>query len=285
MSTSEHAHAMSGTADGTPWYVLALSILLASLVLSASIYFSADLMAKSLDAKSLSINVPPAVINVSSPPITINTPSGGGSAAAAAPSPSPAPAAAAGCGIPSGGSGAVGSVKASVDVSGRPVKGAENAKVTIVEFGEYQCPYCVRANPTMQQLLKEYDGKVNLVFMNYIVHPTATTSSVAAECANDQGKYFLMHDQIFSTQKTDAASLRTMAQGLGMDMAKYDACMAAGKDALLSAQKAAGSAIGVGGTPSFVIGVRSGGKVNGQMIVGAQDISMFRQAIDAQLKN
>jgi protein-disulfide isomerase len=143
----------------------------------------------------------------------------------------------------------------------------------------------VRVQPTMAQLEKDYAGKVNFVHMNYIVHPTAKPAHVATECAGDQGKYWEMHNQIFATQKTDAASLRTMAQGFGIDMAKYDACLLAGKDATLGAQQAVGSSIGVSGTPSFVIGVRSGTKVSGQMVVGAQDISAFRTAIDAQLKN
>lgn len=281
MVTEQAHHAAQGQGGENPFMLLSLSLILASLILSASIYFSAGMVSRTIDSKVFGSNSPITI----SPIINVTTAAAaaGGSAAAPAAKPAAAPSAG-GCGIPAAG-GSAAPVKASVDIANRTIKGPTTAKVTIVEFSDFQCPYCVRVQPTMAQLEKDYAGKVNFVHMNFVVHPTATPAHVAVECAGDQNKYWAMHDQIFATQKTDAASLRLMAQNFSMDMAKYDACILAGKDATLAAQKAIGSAIGISGTPSFVIGVRNGTKVSGQLVVGAKDISEFKAAIDAQLKN
>ena len=281
---TEHTSARTNPKEESSPMLLSLSLILASLILSTSIYFSAQLLSQTIDAKSFSINVQPAaapIINITIPASAIGAAAGTNAAQAAAkPATAPTPSAG-GCGT--GGSAAP--TKATVDVTGRAVKGLATAKVTIVEFSDFQCPYCVRVQSTLAQLEKDYAGKINVVHINFIVHAGAKPAHVATECAGDQGKYWEMHDQIFATQKTDVASLRLMAQNLSLDMTKYDACILAGKDATLDAQKAIGSSIGVSGTPSFVIGVRSGNKVTGQVLVGAQDISAFKTAIDAQLKN
>ncbi|MFH1094627.1 MAG: thioredoxin domain-containing protein [Candidatus Micrarchaeota archaeon] len=277
MSTESVIHqSVRGSSDPTPIYALSLTILIIGLVLSASVYFSASMLTRSLDAKSFSS--PNVVLQ---PVLNITVPSGSNNAAAPSANNAAAPGAVqgAGCGI----NGAPPPSSASVDVTGRAIKGPTNAKVTLVEFSDFQCPYCVRVQPTIAQLLKEYPTQINLVHMNFIVHPAAKPAHVATECAGDQGKYWEMHDKIFSTQKTDDASLRQMASDMGLDLAKYDACIAAGKDATLNAQKAIGTSLGIGGTPSFVIGKNSGGTVSGSLVVGAQDISAFRTAINAQL--
>ncbi len=283
MSTeSVAAHALHGSADPTPIYALSLSIIIIGLMLSASVYLSATMLVQAFDAKSFSgSNV------VVQPVVNVTVPNAGANAAAAnnnaannaAANNGAAPSQGSGCGI----NGAPPPSSATVNVSGRAVKGPTNAKVTLVEFSDFQCPFCVAVQPTIAQLLKEYPTQINLVHMNFIVHPTAKPAHVAVECAGDQGKYWQMHDQIFSTQKTDDASLRQMASGLGLDMAKYDACIAAGKDATLNAQKAIGDSVGVGGTPTFVVGTRSGNVVSGSVVAGAQDISAFRAVINAQL--
>ncbi len=282
MSTESVIHqSVRGSSDPTPIYALSLAIIIVGLVLSASVYFSASMLTRSLDAKSF--GSPNVVVQ---PVLNITVPSGSNNAAAPSANNAAAPGAnapsavqGAGCGI----NGAPPPSSASVDVTGRAIKGPANAKVSLVEFSDFQCPYCVRVQPTIAQLLKEYPTQINLVHMNFIVHPTAKPAHVATECAGDQGKYWEMHDKIFSTQKTDDASLRQMASDMGLDLAKYDACIAAGKDATLNAQKAIGDSIGVGGTPTFVIGIRSGDKVSGTVVAGAQDISAFRTAINAQL--
>ena len=278
-AAQQGTHCCRGSGGENPFMLLSLSLILASLILSTSIYFSADMLNKTIAAKAFSVSSPITV----NPIINITGAAAGANAAPTAPAAKPA-AAPSGCGVQAAGGSAAGA-KAIVDITNRSIKGPTTAKVTIIEFSDFQCPFCVRVQPTMAQLEKDYAGKVNFVHINFVVHPTATPAHVATECAGDQNKYWQMHDMIFATSKTDAASLRLMAQNISMDMDKYDACILAGKDATLAAQKAIGSAIGVSGTPSFVIGVRNGTKVNGQLVVGAQDISAFKTAIDAQLKN
>lgn len=289
MEETRHAaqhgtHCCKGAGGENPFVLLALSLVLASLIISAGIYFSASMVSKTIEAKEFGSSSPITINPIINITGTATAASANATAPTAAKPAAAAPAAAAGCGVPSAGGSAVGA-KAIVDITNRTIKGPTTAKVTIVEFSEFLCPYCVRVQPTMAQLEKDYAGKVNFVHFNFMVHATAATSLAAVECAGDQNKYWPMQTQIYATKKTDAAGLRQLAQELGLDMTKYDACMAAGKDATIAAQKAIGSSIGVSGTPSFVIGIRNGSKVSGQMVVGAQDISAFKAAIDAQLKN
>ncbi|OGG14788.1 hypothetical protein A2773_06840 [Candidatus Gottesmanbacteria bacterium RIFCSPHIGHO2_01_FULL_39_10] len=87
-----------------------------------------------------------------------------------------------------------------VELGGSPVRGDKNAKVTIVEFSDFQCPFCVRAHPTMKQVLKEYEGKVKLVYKHFpltSIHPKAEKAAQASECAKDQGKFWEFHDKLF----------------------------------------------------------------------------------------
>jgi protein-disulfide isomerase len=167
-----------------------------------------------------------------------------------------------------------------VDITSRPFKGDADASIVVVEFSEFQCPFCTRAQPTIEQLLEDYDGKLKTVHMNFIVHESAKLASVAAECAEDQGKYYEMHDLIFETSKTDEAGLKELAGQLGLDMDEFSACLGAGKDDVLAIQQAAGSSNGVRGTPSFVIGKEIDGKVIGTLIVGAQPIDQFKQILE-----
>ncbi|MFH1256350.1 MAG: DsbA family protein [Candidatus Diapherotrites archaeon] len=159
------------------------------------------------------------------------------------------------------------------------VRGAADAKVTIVEFSDYQCPYCGKAEPTVEQILKDYDGKVKLVFRDFPLsfHQYAQKASEASECAGEQGKFWEMHDMLFANQSnlTDA-ELKKYAADLGLDTAKFNSCLDSGAMAS-EVQKdfEDGQAAGVSGTPSFFI--------NGQILVGAQPISEFKKIIDAEL--
>ncbi len=278
MSLTEKTHAES---DVNPMYMLGIAIVLASLVLSASIYFSADQLARTLEQKPLTVSLP-----VFSPVVNVTIPSGvaalaaPSAAPAAAPTPSPTPSAAAGCGVPSGGSGAAGGAPtaiANIDVTGRPVEGSPNAKVTIVEFSEHLCPYSKRAQSTVAQIMKDYDGKVKHVYMHYFIHgEPPKKSAVAAECAGDQGKFWEYTALVFSDQKVDADSLNAKAVQLNLDMAKFSACIASpAKLAEVERQNALGQQNGVSGTPTFFI--------NGRMIVGAQPYESFKPLIDAEL--
>lgn len=265
----------SGNADSSAIYALALAFLVGSAMLSGALWFSVGGVANSINSVDQTLLAKQFVINTQGAAANNGAANNGaqqGTGQQAQPSAPTQPTAP----TPSN----------TVDVSGRAIKGSATAQVTIVEFSEFQCPYCIAVQPTIAQVLTDYSGKVNLVHMNFIIHPTAHLASVAVECAGDQGKYFDMFDKVFASQgaKTDDAGLKEIAGQIGLDMAKFNACIAGtGKDATLSAQQNAGSAVGVGGTPSFIIGKMSNGKVTGQLIVGAQPYANFKAAVDAAL--
>jgi protein-disulfide isomerase len=160
-----------------------------------------------------------------------------------------------------------------------PSKGPENAAVTIVEFSDFQCPYCSRAAGTVQQVMENYPGKVRLVFRHFPLesHQQAPKAAEAAMCANDQGKFWEYHDALFKNQeKLGPDDLKQHAQSLGLDAAKFDQCLSSGKHGeLVKKDMAAGQKVGVSGTPAFFI--------NGMMISGAQPLDEFKRLIDAEL--
>jgi protein-disulfide isomerase len=163
-----------------------------------------------------------------------------------------------------------------------PVLGSLDAKVTIIEYSDFECPYCGRfALDTFPLIKANYidTGKVKFVFRNYIVHPDARLSAEASLCAYEQGndKYWAYNDILFRNQGSlDSASLKTYASGLGLDTAKFNACLDDGKyGAQVDKDMQDGKAAGVGGTPTFF--------VNGSKIVGAQPYEIFRQTIEAAL--
>ena len=160
-----------------------------------------------------------------------------------------------------------------------PSKGPEKAPVTIVEFSDFQCPFCSRAAGTVAQVLENYPGKVRVVFRNFPLefHKQAPKAAEAAMCAQEQGKFWEYHDVLFKNQdKLMPEDLKQHAQALGMDMAKFDQCFSSGKYAeVVKKDMEAGQKAGVTGTPAFFI--------NGMMISGAQPIDEFKRLIDAEL--
>ena len=168
-----------------------------------------------------------------------------------------------------------------IDVEAKgPSRGPTNAPVTIVEFSDFQCPYCGREYPVIERLMKEYDGKLRLVFRHYPLdfHPFAQKAAEAGACAQDQGKFWELHDKMFSNQgKLAVADLKGYAKTLGMDATKFDKCLDSGeKKALVDDDLKAGSAAGVNGTPAFFI--------NGIFINGAQPYEHMKQAVDRELR-
>ena len=168
-----------------------------------------------------------------------------------------------------------------IDVEAKgPSRGPTNAPVTIVEFSDFQCPYCGREYPVIERLMKEYDGKLRLVFRHYPLdfHPFAQKAAEAGACAQDQGKFWELHDKMFSNQgKLAVADLKGYAKSLGMDATKFDKCLDSGeKKALVDDDLKAGSAAGVNGTPAFFI--------NGIFVNGAQPYEHMKQAVDRELR-
>lgn len=159
------------------------------------------------------------------------------------------------------------------------VKGDKNAKVTLVEYSDFQCPYCGAVNPTLEKVLTDYKGKVKLVFRHYPLsfHENAQKSAEASECASAQGKFWEMHDKMFANQTSlTVDNLKTYAKDLGLDTTKFNKCLDDGtyaqkvKDSL-----AAGTNLGVQGTPATF--------VNGTLVSGAQPYESFKSAVDAAL--
>jgi protein-disulfide isomerase len=160
-----------------------------------------------------------------------------------------------------------------------PSKGPANAKVTIVEFSDFQCPFCSRAVPTIDKVMKDYDGKVRLVFRHFPleIHPMAEKAAEAGACAADQGKFWQMHDKMFGDQQKLAVDdLKAAAKDIGLDSAKFDKCLDTGeKKAAVQSDQKAGTEAGVNGTPAFF--------VNGVFINGAVPYEQFKEAMDREL--
>ncbi|HLL02893.1 MAG TPA: thioredoxin domain-containing protein [Myxococcaceae bacterium] len=160
-----------------------------------------------------------------------------------------------------------------------PSFGPKHAKVTIVEWSDFECPFCGRVVPTLAKIKETYGKDVRVVFRHQPLpfHPNAKPAAEAAMAAHEQGKFWEMHDKLFSNQKSlDRATFEKYAQELKLDMNKFKAAMDSGKyRALIDADSAAGSAVGANGTPTFF--------VNGRTLVGAQPFEAFKAAIDEEL--
>ena len=167
-----------------------------------------------------------------------------------------------------------------VSTEGAPVRGAVNAPVTIVEFSDFECPFCKRAHPTLTQLLKDYAGKVKLAYRDFpleSIHPQARRSAEAARCAQDQGKFWEYYDVLFSeSPKLGPEDLKRYAAQLGLDLKKFDECVSAAvHKATVQRDLDEGTRLGITGTPAFFI--------NGRPLTGAQPFEMFARMIDEEL--
>jgi protein-disulfide isomerase len=160
-----------------------------------------------------------------------------------------------------------------------PAKGAEGAPVTIVEFSDFQCPFCSKAVPTMDQLLANYAGKVRLVFRHFPLpfHENAQKAAEAAVCADQQGKFWQLHDAMFAHQTALAVNdLKSYAQQAGLDAGKFQQCLDSGAGAQKVQQDMADARkAGVESTPAFF--------VNGKLLMGALPYEQFKQAVDDEL--
>ena len=161
-----------------------------------------------------------------------------------------------------------------------PAIGPANAPVTLVEFSDFQCPFCQRVSPTLKQVRAQYGDKVRIVWKDFPltqIHPQAFKAGEAAHCAGEQGKYWEYHDRLFANQQAlQAADLKRHAADLGIDAAKFDACLDSSKYAeRVRDGVAQGSQLGVNSTPTIYI--------NGRMLSGAQPYEAFATIIDEEL--
>ena len=178
-----------------------------------------------------------------------------------------------------------------IGVDDDPMLGSADAKVLMIEFGDYQCPSCRMFWKDIEpRLKKDYidTGKVKLVFRDFPLmqsHPEALLAAMAVNCAGEQGKYWQYHDKVFREQynkgddviRLKAADLKKWAKDVGVDQPKFDQCLDSEKfKEEVMKDKADGDAAGVQGTPTFFI--------NGRVMGGAQTYPEYRKVIDELLK-
>ncbi len=176
-----------------------------------------------------------------------------------------------------------------VDAKVDHIQGDANAAVTIVEYSDFQCPFCERFHGTMKQIMTDYKGKVRWVYRHLPLsfHDEAVSAAVASECAAAQGKFWEYGDKLIENQSSLGADLyKKLAGDLGLDANKFSACQAdkAITD-LVNKMSAGGAAAGVNGTPgSFIFKTNAKGTDTATIIKGAQPAAAVKAAIDALLK-
>jgi protein-disulfide isomerase len=166
-----------------------------------------------------------------------------------------------------------------VNTKGAPSRGNSDAKIAVVEFSDFQCPYCGRAVATLGQIQQQYGDKVRIVFKNLPLpmHAQAPAAHAAAEAAHRQGKFWEMHDKIFADQANMSPErYREYAREIGLDLARFDRDVAdASTRERIDADAAEAKQLGISGTPAFF--------VNGRFVEGAVPFETFRKLIDEEL--
>jgi len=160
-----------------------------------------------------------------------------------------------------------------------PSRGPEHARVTIVEFSDFQCPFCRRVVATLGEVLEKYPNDVRLVFHNFAIrsHPRAQSAAEAALCAGEQESFWPYHDMLFANADAlEDEDLLRYAQELGLDMDRFEQCVAAGRyRGQVEAETIEARTMGISGTPAFL--------VNGLLLSGARPAEDFYRLIDAEL--
>jgi protein-disulfide isomerase len=160
-----------------------------------------------------------------------------------------------------------------------PVAGPATAPIEIVEFADFQCPYCQQVRPVIEQIVEKYGDRVKVVWKDFPLpsHPDARPAAEAAQCANDQGQFWPYHDKLFDNQNAlSVVNLKSWAAELGMDAAEFNACLDGGTHrALVEADLQEGNSYGVSSTPTVY--------VNGRAIVGAVPFDTFDAVVREEL--
>jgi protein-disulfide isomerase len=168
--------------------------------------------------------------------------------------------------------------KADIALKDTPVRGVANAPVVVVEFADYECPYCQQVNPDLKKLEEEYKGKVAFAYKDTPLpsHPHAQKAAEAAHCAGVQGKYWEYHDLLFVSKQYEIPDLKQGARKLNLDSAAFDQCLDSGAQAgAIKAHLAEAEKLGLSGTPSFFI--------NGRFLSGAVDYATLHSVVEQEL--
>jgi protein-disulfide isomerase len=176
--------------------------------------------------------------------------------------------------------GATQAARVDVPIDGYPSIGPKDAKIVIVEFSDFECPYCRRHfQQTYRALLDAYPDQIRYVFRNLpltSIHAEALPAAIAARCANEQARFWEYHDKLFSSDVLGQEVYVQYAADLGLDATAFRACLASGgQDAFIQADRDYAVSIGVRSTPTFYI--------NGIQLVGAQSLAAFQSIIDKEL--
>jgi protein-disulfide isomerase len=165
-------------------------------------------------------------------------------------------------------------------IEGSAIKGSPDAWVTIVEVSDFQCPFCNRVNPTLKEIQDKYPNDVRFVFKHNALpfHNRALPAAMAAECANEQGKFWQMHDELFANQRAlEDTNLEEYAKKVGVNGGKWKDCYSSNKfKEKVEADMKLANQLGARGTPAFFI--------NGRFLSGAQPFASFQAVIDEELK-
>lgn len=167
---------------------------------------------------------------------------------------------------------------AHVDVQNAQMLGSEKAPVTVVEFADYECPYCQKVAADVKKLQADLGDKVAFIFKDFplSMHTRAEKAAEATRCASKQGKYWELHDELFHSKELDVDQLKAQAQALKLDTAQFDKCLDSGEQAAaVERDRKEGLRLGITGTPSFFI--------NGHFLSGALDYATLRQVVEQQL--
>ena len=166
-----------------------------------------------------------------------------------------------------------------IELGDAPIRGSKSAKITVVEWADFQCPFCVRVNPTLEQIKKEYGDKVRFAFKHLplSMHAKARAAHQAAEAAHRQGKFWEMHDRIFAKPKDlNPTTYLRYANEIGLDIDRYNSDLSSSSvRKVIDDDLAMAGKLGVTGTPSFFI--------NGRFLSGAQPYGSFARVIDEEL--
>jgi protein-disulfide isomerase len=188
--------------------------------------------------------------------------------------------------------GAPAATSVSLAVNDSATRGNPGAKLTMVEFSDFECPFCGRyVHDTYEQLQRDYvqTGKIRYVFRNFPIeqiHPHALRAGIAAECARRQGRFWEMHDLLFANQQAlEESDLAKTAGAAGLDMSAYQRCVMGGADGKIRRDQDEGARAGVTGTPYFFLGVaQPDGAIKVLRIIsGAQPYATFKSALDQLL--
>ncbi len=168
--------------------------------------------------------------------------------------------------------------RANVDTQNAQMLGPEKAPVTLVEFADYECPYCQKVAADVKKLQADFGDRVAFMYKDFPLpmHSRAEKAAEATRCASKQGKFWEFHDELFHSKELDVDQLKAQARALKLDSADFDKCLDSGEEAAaVEKDRKEGTRLGISGTPSFFI--------NGHFLSGALDYATLRQIVEQQL--